>query len=93
MMRHVAIVAFGLAVLGIPSCAGESPPLQGDPQKLGYSIGYQLGSDFRRQGIELEPERLVQGVVDALQQNEPALTAREMRQTLIEVRRKADLAE
>lgn len=92
-MRHVATVAIGLSLLAGAASAAESPALEGDSQRLGYSIGYQVGSDFRRQGIELEPERLVQGVMHALQGDEPALTLPEIRQALTEVRRQASEGE
>jgi FKBP-type peptidyl-prolyl cis-trans isomerase len=85
----VAITALGLALLA-GACSAEKPPaLEGDAQKLGYSVGFKVASDFRRQGIALEPEVLVQGAIDALQGDEPALTAHEMRQALSAVQRQA----
>ena len=87
-MRQVAI-ALGLALISVHCRGGESPALEHEGQKLGYSIGYQVGSDFRRQRIELRAERVVAGAIDALEDEEPDLTPTEMRQALAELQQQA----
>jgi FKBP-type peptidyl-prolyl cis-trans isomerase FklB len=91
-VRYVALAALGLSLLAGACSAGRLTALESDPEKLGYSIGYQVGSDFRRQGLDLAAERLVQGVMDALQGNAPALPLPEMREALTELRRQANEA-
>ncbi len=89
-MRNVMMmVGIGLALLSGPSLAAEAPDLAGERQKLSYSIGYQVGGDFRRQGLEIDPELVVRGVMDAQAGSEPLMTPEEMRQTLTELAQQA----
>ena len=92
-MRNVWILGLGLSLLPGLSWATEAPDLEDENQKLSYSVGYQVGGDFRRLGLPIDPEWVVQGVVDALAESEPLLTPDEMRQTLTELKRQAAAAE
>jgi FKBP-type peptidyl-prolyl cis-trans isomerase FklB len=87
------VLGLGLTLLsGFPSSAAAQD-LDDEKQKLGYSVGYQVGGDFRRQGLGIDPELVVQGVLDAAAGSEPRMTADEMRQTLAELRQQAAAAE
>ena len=68
--------------------AGEPVDLDEQALRTGYSIGYQIGGDFRRQGVELDPELVVQGIEDALSGEEPLLSPAEMRNELTELQRR-----
>ncbi len=92
-MRPVLLVVLALCLLPGVSLAGEGTDLGNEKQKLGYSIGYQVGGDFRRQGLRIDPEMVVKGVLDALAGTEPLMTPDEMRQTLTELKRQAAAAE
>ena len=92
-MRRVSLVVLALSLLPGTSFAGEAADLGNEKQKLGYSIGYQVGGDFRRQGLQIDPERVVKGVLDALAGTEPLMTPDEMRQTLTELKRQAAAVE
>ena len=91
-MRNVLMVGIGLALLSGPALAAEAPELEGEQQKLSYSVGYQVGGDFRRQGLEIDPELVVRGVMDAQAGSEPLMTPEEMRQTLTELAQQAAAA-
>ena len=88
-MRRLSVLAVAACLFTGASSAGEPAD---EKQKLGYSVGYQVGSDFRRQGIAIDPEMVVRGVRDALAGTEPALPPEEMRAALTEVRRQAAIA-
>lgn len=91
-MRKLLTVGIGLSLLpGLVSSA-EAPALEDEKQKLSYSIGYQVGGDFRRQGLEIDPELVVKGVLDAQAGSEPLMTPEEMRQALTELKRQAAAA-
>jgi FKBP-type peptidyl-prolyl cis-trans isomerase FklB len=92
-VRRVSLAVLALSLLRCASFAGEAPDLGNEKQKLGYSIGYQVGGDFRRQGLQIDPERVVKGVLDALAGTEPLVTRDDMRQTLTELKRQAAAAE
>jgi FKBP-type peptidyl-prolyl cis-trans isomerase FklB len=88
-MRLILISAI-LAVLhsGV-SIAAEIPKLKNEKEKVSYSIGYQVGSDFRRQGIDIDPDLLVRGIRDGISNNKPLMTAEEMRRTLFDLQKMA----
>jgi FKBP-type peptidyl-prolyl cis-trans isomerase FklB len=92
-MRRASLVVFALILLPGASLAGESPDRGDEKQKLSYSVGYQVGGDFRRLGLPIDAELAVRGVVDALVGSEPLMTPDEMRQTLTELKRQAAAAE
>jgi len=85
MTRLLMVVL--IAVL-VPSwgCADEDrAKLKDEKDRLSYSIGYQVGGDFKRQGIEIRKEALIRGVLDAINEGESALTNEEMRDTLVKL--------
>lgn len=54
-----------------------------DKGKLSYSIGVDLGENFKSQGIEIDPEMMIKGIKDAASGNKLMLTKQEMTATLI----------
>jgi FKBP-type peptidyl-prolyl cis-trans isomerase FklB len=68
--------------------AAGAAELASDAARLGYSIGYQVGSDFRRQGVEIDPQVVLMGLRDALTGSEPRMTLPEMREALVELSRR-----
>lgn len=55
---------------------------QNDSDKLSYTIGVDLGSNMKRQGITINPTLVQKGIMDAQHSNPLALTNTEMSQTL-----------
>ena len=83
-MRAYPIVcsALLLATACGPSQSGGPVALESDDAKVSYSIGYQIGGDFKRQGIPLEADALLAGVRDASGGAEAKLSEEERRATL-----------
>lgn len=67
---------------------GAALDLSDETARVNYSVGYQIGGDFKRQGIEMDATAVVQGIGDALSDAEPKMTEEEMRQTLVELKQK-----
>ncbi len=90
MKTPIAVVLSSvfLAGTGIVS-AGENPGLKDAKEKISYSVGYEFVDDFKRRGIDLDPDLVSKGIQDAVKGAEPRMTADEMRQVLLELRRKA----
>jgi FKBP-type peptidyl-prolyl cis-trans isomerase FklB len=92
-MKRILITAV-LAVVAIGvSLAAEKPDLKNENDKVSYSVGYQVGGDFRRQGVELDPDLLVKGMQDAMSGGKPLMTQEEMNKTLVDLKRKVVTAQ
>lgn len=78
----------GMLLLPCMASAADRKELKGETEEINYSVGYQIGGDFRSQGIELTPDILVRGIQDALSKNEPILSQDKMNSTLISLKKK-----
>ncbi len=85
--RVLAVLTI-MALVPAATFAGERFSPKDDQDIISYSIGYQVGSDFRHQGIEIDPASLVRGVQDALAGTEPGMTPQEMHTTLSDLQQK-----
>ena len=70
--------------VGEPNAAGEAAApetasLQTEEDKISYTIGTQLGQNFRTQGIEIKIESFLLGLQDAMAGKKLALTQEEMK--------------
>jgi len=68
--------------------AADSLKLDDDTARISYSLGYQIGGDFKRQGVEMNEEAVIQGIQDAISGKDPMMSSQEMNATLIELKRK-----
>ena len=68
--------------------AGESLNFEDETTRINYSLGYQIGGDFKHQGVEMNADAVVEGIHDALSGAKPQMKPEEMRATLIELKRK-----
>ncbi len=90
------------AALTLQSASGAEPAYTTDAQKLGYAIGYQVGSNLmnnlKRDNMDIDAKALTQAIQDVLLQSEPKLSAAERQEAVQKYRDKvtktrADLAE
>ena len=82
-MQNIFIIIMSLTTLFGVCSAGEYLDLKNKKVKLSYSVGYQVGGDFLRQGKNINPDVLLKGVQDALGGKEPLMTQKEMNITLV----------
>jgi FKBP-type peptidyl-prolyl cis-trans isomerase FklB len=73
------IAVFSLASL---SFGQDKAQLKDLKDKVSYSVGLNVGSNFKKQGQDLNPEALLAGVKDALSGKTPALTENELKETM-----------
>lgn len=66
--------------------AGEPLNFEDETTRINYSLGYQIGGDFKRQGIAMDAGAVVQGIQDAASGAEPKMPAEEMKTTLMELK-------
>lgn len=90
-MKKVSVsVLIAALFLGAGLSAGSGDELREiktQKDKVSYSLGYQIGGDFRRQGLDITPELVVKGIQDAISDTEPAYSKREMREILVDLKK------
>lgn len=85
MKRQLLAMLGTLAILLLASgCTAEdkAPQLNSLMDKVSYSIGLNIGKDFKTQAIEVDPDLLVRGVKDALSGGEPLLSEEQIQETI-----------
>jgi FKBP-type peptidyl-prolyl cis-trans isomerase FklB len=86
-LQFIFLILISLIVPFNVCLAGEDLDLKDEKARLSYSVGYQVGSDFVRQGKDVNPDVLLKGVLDAMSGNEPPMSPQEMRTVLTELQR------
>jgi FKBP-type peptidyl-prolyl cis-trans isomerase FklB len=88
MMRQLfsAIVVLGFLLHGVCS-ADDNVKLKDEKERISYSAGYRLGSDFKQQFGAVDARAMVKGLQDALLGAKPLMTSQEMQTTLMGLKR------
>ncbi|MDI9817792.1 MULTISPECIES: FKBP-type peptidyl-prolyl cis-trans isomerase [unclassified Legionella] len=92
-MRLVAAAVMGLAMSTViaatdasttdtPAPAASATSLPSDMDKLSYSIGADLGKNFKKQGIEINPSAMAKGLQDGMGGGQLLLTEQQMKDVL-----------
>lgn len=81
-MKKISIVCLGIILVSGVCLAAEKIELKNEMDRINYSIGYQIGGDFQRQGWKLNSELMTQGMRDALDHTTPLLSQEQMNTTL-----------
>ncbi|WP_426840205.1 FKBP-type peptidyl-prolyl cis-trans isomerase [Glaesserella parasuis] len=68
----------------------EQVKLESVEAKGGYGIGLQIGQQLLGSGLDVEPEAVVKGIFDVLNQNPPALDLNEVTKALQELSQRAE---
>ncbi len=76
MKTSLMTAALGL-VLAVPAFSSAAPPTSFE-DKLSYSMGFEVGSYFKRAGGDIQKEFLLIGIEDAFKGVEPTMSAEDM---------------
>ena len=74
-------------LLTVNVAAAEQTTLADEPDRINYSIGHQIGTDFKRQKVKLDEQALRQGLQHGQAGDAPLLDSAEMQETLIDLKR------
>lgn len=77
----LCIAFFGCASLA--QAQNEKSQLKDQKQKVSYGIGYNLGQNLMRDNLDLDPQVLAKGIMDAMTKQKPQMTEDEIRATLL----------
>ena len=80
-MKLVTAAVMGLA-MSTAMAATDATSLTTDKDKLSYSIGADLGKNFKTQGIDINPEALAKGMQDGMSGTQLILTEQQMKDVL-----------
>ncbi len=81
MTRMLTGAALALATVTL-AWAAEPPALTSQQQRLGYTIGLQIGQSLKGDGLEVDVDAMALGVKDFLAGREPRLSEEDRRATL-----------
>lgn len=94
MKPLVGLISLVLAIVFTNVAFAETKmKLSSETDYVNYSIGYQVGSDFKAQSWELDPKVMVQGIQDAISGSKPLLSDDLMKATLANMKRKLVVAQ
>ncbi|WP_019217543.1 FKBP-type peptidyl-prolyl cis-trans isomerase N-terminal domain-containing protein [Legionella tunisiensis] len=83
-MRLVAAAVIGMAMSTTIAAAdaATTTSLNSDMDKLSYSIGADLGKNFKKQGIDISPAAMAKGLQDGMSGGQLLLTEQQMKDVL-----------
>ncbi|MHB8846708.1 MAG: FKBP-type peptidyl-prolyl cis-trans isomerase N-terminal domain-containing protein [Nitrospirota bacterium] len=87
-VKSTVIGFFSMVLVSGLCAAAEKKELKTEAERVNYSVGYQIGGDFKSQGVELDPDALVQGIQDAIKKNKPLMSQDQMNATLVDLKKK-----
>jgi FKBP-type peptidyl-prolyl cis-trans isomerase FklB len=87
-MKYPLLMFIGVVLLTGACTEGEKIDLKTENDRLNYSVGYQIGGDFKRQEVGLNPQALVRGIEDAMEGTEPLMTTKEIRTTVMDLKKR-----
>ena len=77
------LIAVALFVLMAGSAgAQDTPTLKDQKEKISYIIGMDIGTNFKRQSIDIDPDILGRGIKDGLSGAKPLLSEQETKEVL-----------
>lgn len=81
-MKMKLVAAAMSLVMSTAIAATDTPALTSDLDKLSYSIGSDLGKNFKRQGIDVNPMIMAKGIQDGMSGGTLLLTEQQMKDVL-----------
>ncbi len=88
MFARIALAAT-LGLFAMTSiAAGSKTELKSDEQKAGYAMGFQLGINLKKKGLQIPPDSFALGVEDALKTAKPRIPVEELQAALVTYQQK-----
>ena len=87
-MKKYLIATLAILLISGFALAADPVELKDETDQISYSLGYQIGSDFKKQQVSISPDIIVRGIQDALDGSEPALSQLEMTALMVSLKQK-----
>ena len=89
MKRKIIIAALGLTFIG---CEGgmslKNVNLDSDESKFSYAVGYEIGKNLNRQGVELDYKAFNKAIMDVMEDKQESLTSEQRREIMTKISKK-----
>jgi len=85
-VKNIILAIFSVVLVSAPCYAGENQVIKEDRDRISYSLGYQIGVDFKQQNMDIDAAALLKGVEDSLAEGEPRISREEMSKTLLDMK-------
>jgi FKBP-type peptidyl-prolyl cis-trans isomerase FklB len=82
-MKLRTIIVLGILFLASQVNAQEKLVLKNQKEKVSYIIGMDIGSNLKRQLVDVDPNILTRGIQDALSGAKPLLSKEEIQETMV----------
>ncbi len=87
ILKYVLILLLCLEFLAANVLAAEKVAFKNPEDAVSYSVGYQMGKDFLKYGMAMDPEVIAAGIKDALSETKPRISEEEMRVKLADLQK------
>lgn len=81
-MRVFVGIMLLLSLFAAVTVYAADPSLKTSKEKVSYAIGAQIGTDMKRQALDIDPDTLAKGVRDGFRGSKMLLTDQEMREAI-----------
>jgi FKBP-type peptidyl-prolyl cis-trans isomerase FklB len=81
-MKLQVIAALGILFLAFQVSAEENLVLKNQKDKVSYIIGTEIGKNFKKQSVDIDPDVLTRGIKDAISGGKSLLTEQEIQETM-----------
>lgn len=82
-MKLQLIAALSILFLAFQAGAEETLVLKSQKDRVSYIIGIEIGRNFKKQEINIDPDILKRGIQDAISGGKPLLTEQEIQETVV----------
>ena len=76
------MAGIGILILALQVSAEEPLVLKSQKDRVSYIIGMEIGKNFKKQSVDIDPGLLTRGLKDAISGEKPLLTEQEIQETM-----------
>jgi len=81
-MKLQFMAGIGILILALQVSAEEPLVLKSQKDRVSYIIGMEIGKNFKKQSVDIDPGLLTRGLKDAISGEKPLLTEQEIQETM-----------
>ena len=82
MYSRLVVAALVIGLFGCQGAKDKKLTLETQTQKASYSMGIDIGKNFKHNNVEIDLEALMQGVKDAISDSTPKLTEQQIEEAM-----------